>query len=439
MGSLKSVLIIFLLGGISYGVYLVLTTEPPGPPPEGLPENWADAPKIEMPEMGPGGTPATMLPVEPPSGAHGAYPSDANAPLSNAPAFGSAAGGDAPSFQPDSAAAAPSDAPPFDLGLPAKTNAPGNAPAFEPQSPLPAVASPAGLPSQTPPNVSADTVTGTSPIETPNAMPTDRSASLETPAASFNETVPAATNPLPESDATGLGATNFAAAMDGVQRQLEQGDIANAHLELSRWYDDPRLSAIEHQDLMRVLDRVAGTVIYSNQHNLLVPAYVVQPGDTLQSIAEKFQVPWQLLAKINGVAPTQLQPGSELKVIPGPFDVVVDLDEFLLTLYVQGRYAGRFRIGIGQDNSTPEGEYVIQQKIENPIYYGPDQQIAADDPQNPLGERWIDLGNSLGIHGTNNPESIGKAESRGCVRLSPADVADVYDILSVGSRVTIRR
>jgi lipoprotein-anchoring transpeptidase ErfK/SrfK len=58
-----------------------------------------------------------------------------------------------------------------------------------------------------------------------------------------------------------------------------------------------------------------------------------------------------------------------------------------------------------------------------------------------LGERWIglDSGNQLGIHGTNDPASIGRAESRGCIRLSPTDVDDVYDILSIGSKVVIRR
>lgn len=441
MSSIKSMLIIFLLGGISYAVYLVLTTEPPGPPPEGLPDDWADAPKIEIPEMGPGGTPATMLPVEPPGSGHSSYHADPSAPLGDAPAFGDpATAGDAPRYQPESAMNSPSDAPPFNAGLPAVPNAGGDAPAFEAQSPAPAVSNPTAFPPESAPSASTDPGMENSPGYSYDTMTSSDVAAADTPAASFNQEM-AAADPaaVPEADTAGIGENDFAAAMDGIRKQLEQGDIANAHLELSRWYDDPRLSAVEHQDLMRILDRVAGTVVYSNQHNLLVPAYVVQPGDTLQSIGEKFQVPWQLLAKINGVAPAQLQIGSELKVVPGPFDAVVDLDEYLLTLYVQGRYAGRFRIGVGQENSTPVGEYVVQQKLEDPVYYGPDQQIAADDPANPLGERWIDLGNGLGIHGTNNPESIGKAESQGCVRLSPVDVADVYDILSVGSRVVIRR
>ncbi len=106
-------------------------------------------------------------------------------------------------------------------------------------------------------------------------------------------------------------------------------------------------------------------------------------------------------------------------------------------MFLYGRYAGRFRIGVGQDQSTPDGDMTVQNKVVNPTYYGPGQVIGPEDPANPLGGRWIDLGNRIGIHGTNDPGSIGRAESRGCIRLSPGDINDVYDILSVGSRVTI--
>jgi lipoprotein-anchoring transpeptidase ErfK/SrfK len=64
--------------------------------------------------------------------------------------------------------------------------------------------------------------------------------------------------------------------------------------------------------------------------------------------------------------------------------------------------------------------------------------IDGDDPQNPLGPRWLDLGNSYGIHGTIDPASIGKAESRGCIRMRNQDVKEVFDMLGVGSEVTIR-
>jgi len=233
--------------------------------------------------------------------------------------------------------------------------------------------------------------------------------------------------------------SDFAEAMDQTQALLDEGRMADALLNLSGWYDDPRLTPEQQTWLNDLLDQLAGTVIYSRQH-LLEPAYEVQPGDTLQRVAELYNVPWELLAKINGVQdPQRLATGARLKVLRGPFHARVDLAAHRLTLFLEDRYAGRFTVGIGRDGSTPEGEIDVRDKIPNPTYYGPDRTIDSDDPANPLGEFWIGLGSQLGIHGTNDPASIGGDESRGCIRLSPRDAQDVYDILSIGSRVTIRR
>ena len=73
-----------------------------------------------------------------------------------------------------------------------------------------------------------------------------------------------------------------------------------AHYQLSRWYDDPNLNPQEQQHLNELLDQLAGTVIYSTQ-NLMEPACEVQQGETLERIAQRYNVPWQLLAKINGI------------------------------------------------------------------------------------------------------------------------------------------
>jgi lipoprotein-anchoring transpeptidase ErfK/SrfK len=75
----------------------------------------------------------------------------------------------------------------------------------------------------------------------------------------------------------------------------------------------------------------------------------------------------------------------------------------------------------------------------DPTYYGPEGVIAHDDPKNPLGERWIDIGDSYGIHGTIDPESIGKNESRGCIRMLNSHVEEVYDFLVIGSEVKIQK
>jgi lipoprotein-anchoring transpeptidase ErfK/SrfK len=190
-------------------------------------------------------------------------------------------------------------------------------------------------------------------------------------------------------------------------------------------------------------------VIYSREH-LLAPAYVVQPGDTIDAVAQKYSVPWQLLAKINGLMPPtasnadntirdrQLPAGTLLKVLQGPFDAVVQLDKRELTLMVQHRYAARFPIGVGRDQPKLEGEYTVRNKTLNPTYYGPDgTNVAAGDPKNPLGSAWIELGERIGIHGTADPQSIGRDNNRGAICVGDKDLQDLYGILSVGSRVTI--
>jgi LysM repeat protein len=251
--------------------------------------------------------------------------------------------------------------------------------------------------------------------------------------------------------ASGLAGTAdgpFEHLMAIAQKQLDDGALAEGLLTLSRFYGDPKLTPDQTRRLTGLLDQLAGTVIYSRQP-LLGPPHPVQPGETLDAIAQKYSVPARLLAKINGIGnPAELTPGQELKVIQGPFHAVIDLDDYELTLMVQGRYAGRFRIGIGGDQPNLEGAYQIKDKTENPTYYGRDAVVDADDPENPLGERWIGLaspgGNPnetarVGIHGTNDPLNVGTTTDRGSICLGDRDAEDIYDILSIGSRVVIRR
>lgn len=229
----------------------------------------------------------------------------------------------------------------------------------------------------------------------------------------------------------------LATAMASIQDKLDQNQLTAALKMLTEWYDDPRLSMEQSEQVTELLDQLAGTVIYSRDH-LLAEPHVVQPGDTLEGIAKLYHISWQLLAKINGLTdPKQIRPGDRLKVVQGPFEALVDVQKFRLTLVVQDMYAGRFTIGTGRENSTPRGTFEVLKKVVNPSWPGPRGEIPHGDPANPLGGRWIDLGGGIGIHGTNNPSSIGQSLSEGCVRLAPRDIEDVYDILTEGSRVTI--
>ncbi len=220
-----------------------------------------------------------------------------------------------------------------------------------------------------------------------------------------------------------------------IDRMIAAGQDVEAHRVLSSLY-------WEQPDLRdKLASRINQTAqrIYFLPHPHYIDPYTIQAGDQLQNIANNYRVSWQYLAKLNRLDPLRIRPGQNLKVILGPFGAVVDLRRFELTVHAHGYYVARFPIGIGKDSSTPVGDFTVQDKLEDPTYYGPDGVIAHDDPRNPLGEFWISLGDGYGIHGTIDESSIGRAESRGCIRLRNQDVADLFDLLTVGSSVVIRR
>ncbi len=221
-----------------------------------------------------------------------------------------------------------------------------------------------------------------------------------------------------------------------IDRQIKAGQVVEAHKALSKLYwqqPDLRSSVQERIDL------TAKAIYFSPQPQVQEP-YVVQAGDQLRKIASKHHVSWQYLSRLNRIDPKRLREGQKLKVIDGPFGAVVTLSDFELTLHHNGQYVRSYPCCIGKSNSTPTGKFKVLNKVTSPQYTDPDGKVfSGSDPKNPLGSHWIDLGDSYGIHGTIEPDSIGKAESRGCIRLLNADVSEVYDLLESGSEVVIRR
>ena len=224
--------------------------------------------------------------------------------------------------------------------------------------------------------------------------------------------------------------------LDQIQELLDQGNDAEAYHKLSDAYFQ---HASQRPLFQKQLDEVAQRIYFSPQTQIQ-PPYEIQSGDQLRKIALKYNLSWQYLCRLNQVDAKKIRPGKKLKVFQGPFEAKVDLSDFQLTILLNGQYVKRYQVGIGKMNTTPIGEFTVREKLENPTYYGPDGLVMdADDPMNPLGERWIDIGYSFGIHGTIEPDSIGKSESAGCVRMRNDDVAEVYDLLTVGSVVQIQR
>ena len=219
-----------------------------------------------------------------------------------------------------------------------------------------------------------------------------------------------------------------------IDQLIQQRKIIEAHKKLSKIYwDQPDLYPV----IKSRIEETARIIYFSPQPHFMTP-YEIAPGDQLRKVATQYKITWEYLAKLNRIDPKRIRPGQKLKVIKGPFSAFVDLSDFTLTIHAHGYFVKRYAIGTGKDHSTPTGKFQVKDKLVDPTYYGPDGVIANDDPTNPLGERWIDIGDSYGIHGTIEPASIGKAESKGCVRMLNEHVAEVYDLLGVGSEVVIR-
>jgi LysM repeat protein len=241
---------------------------------------------------------------------------------------------------------------------------------------------------------------------------------------------------VPNEDIGPIGTSPLQSVIQSVRARMDAGKWHEALLKLSLYYDTENLSDMERQELLDLLDPLAGKVIYSNEHLVKAP-YQVQGNETLQDIAQRHKVPWQLLANINGIQnPQAVAPGTQLKIVQGPFDVDISISRNELTLYSERLYAGRFPIAIGSNPAPQPGEYRVADKLPGRTYYAGDgQTVAVGDPANPYGGIWIDLGQNIGIHGS-GPRG---PSTDGCISLSSADANDLYGILSTGSKVVIRR
>jgi LysM repeat protein len=244
--------------------------------------------------------------------------------------------------------------------------------------------------------------------------------------------------PFSESQATAIPipTADIEQRIAKIDRLLGENDYLTAHSELSKIY----WRQPEYRPL--IMERIEETArsIYASPQPHFVKPYIVQHGDQLRKIAERYKVPWKYLASLNRVDERKIREGQKLKVNKGPFSALVDLSDFELTIHAHGFFVHRYPVGIGKKDSSPQGRFTVQQKLVNPTYYGPDGLVIdGDDPSNPLGEHWIDLGDSYGIHGTIDPESVGQARSRGCIRMQNEDIAEVFSLLSEGSEIVIRR
>ncbi len=147
--------------------------------------------------------------------------------------------------------------------------------------------------------------------------------------------------------------------------------------------------------------------------------------------------------RINKKHRTNIRVGERLKILKGNVTVLVDKSDYTLTLLHNGRFIKQFSIGIGKSDKTPVGVFVVDHKLINPVWYSPDGIYQFGDPKNVLGTRWIGFEDQeglygYGIHGTREPDSIGKEMSNGCIRLTNEDVEELFNYVKAKTKVVIQ-
>jgi len=142
------------------------------------------------------------------------------------------------------------------------------------------------------------------------------------------------------------------------------------------------------------------------------------------------------------VAPTRSAAVAAEPTVPTPAHrtLVISVADRKLALVEDGQVARVYDIAVGkQVTPSPTGELHIINKLVRPTYYHRGIVIGPGK-SNPLGARWIGLSRpGYGIHGTNDPHSIGKAASHGCFRLRTAEVEELFTLVQVGDAVEIHR
>jgi lipoprotein-anchoring transpeptidase ErfK/SrfK len=320
------------------------------------------------------------------------------------------------------------------------------------------------------------------PISTPPAPVTAIEAPATPPATSLMplpETAPA-TQPAPQvappsalptpeppraieaayNKPTTLPTFSTSSLLADAQTKLDNGKFLEARGELNDALQSGSLSDSQVTNVKAMLSQIGQTVVFGPRRfpdDEFGGVYVVQPGDSLAKIALQHDISWEMLGRINNIDARHLRAGATIKLVEGPFFAVVSKKKFEMDLYLGGlpgeksaMFVTSYSVGLGRDDSTPLGTWMVEphRKLKHPTYYSPRGEgvIAADDPKNPLGGYWIGLTGtegqavgkmSYGIHGTIDPDSIGKQSSMGCIRMGKDDIPVVFDMMVEGKSMVV--
>ncbi|MBP7275557.1 MAG: L,D-transpeptidase family protein [Kiritimatiellae bacterium] len=309
-------------------------------------------------------------------------------------------------------------------------------PAAEPATPEPSEAAAevaAALPEPAPESPPAPPTPPAPPAAPAPSAPVPSSPAPESPAAA---PAPAPTAPTDPSTSTPPAAiVAWAEASEAIAR----GEWGLAREKAMAALDTNPPAALRRQ-IEDALNDIHTRLVFTPAPMPEKTDYVIEPGDTLGGIARKLGTTVEMVMKGNQLSQAHIRPGDRLRVLTGKFRAVVSVRDRDMTVFLNDRFFKRYRVGTGKYEKTPTGDFQITDRIAHPTWWRPDgKAIPYGDPENVLGTHWLALNvRGYGLHGTWEPETIGQAESAGCVRLLNTDIEELFSLLPIGTPVSIQ-
>jgi len=184
--------------------------------------------------------------------------------------------------------------------------------------------------------------------------------------------------------------------------------------------------------------------------------YTTTHEDTLITIARKYGVSFADILSANGDMDPWIPGSNKNLLIPKehilPFGsregIIINIGDLRLYYFKNQKIIRTFPIGIGRSGwETPLGKTKIIDKKENPIWIPPESlkiedpelpDVVGPGPDNPLGTRALYLSMpAYLLHGTNKPYGVGMKVSHGCIRLYPEHIEDLYELVTINTKVNI--
>ena len=216
------------------------------------------------------------------------------------------------------------------------------------------------------------------------------------------------------------------------QQQLVEAR-AMYRMLLDRFPESPLLAKTQQR-----LGNLNVALLFSPIVTELDAIHQVKPGDTLGRIAQANGTTVEFIKRANGLKNDVIRPDQKLKVPKGRFGIVVDKSQNQLLLTENNQFIKTYPVATGKDNSTPVGTFKIVTRLPNPVWYTQGAVVPPDSPENILGTRWLGIDKQgYGIHGSVDPSAIGQHVTAGCVRMTNTDVEELFDIVPIGTEVTI--